>query len=1271
MFSCRKIAMFSMVLLSISAFSRNTLSKNSFSAASVTKKVMLLGNSLTYDDFTGDLRPAGLRTGYRQPLWLALQEYGYTIDFVGSRRAGFDAVPAFDPDNEGHPGYTAAQVADSVYHWLTLNPAEFILLEIGTNGLQSSPADVERILNETDRFEQDNSVQITVILSRIINRSTYSSLTTQFNNNVESMANTRISNGDKIVIVDMENGAGIDYRLEPDGDMRDNLHPNQNGYNKMAVIWFNSLLTVLPVQTPNLPNAPANLSATANLNGTISLAWTDQSRIENGYYVERKDSPSGAFTLKATLAKNSSSFTDGSVVSGTTYSYRVRCFNAGGNSSYTNTASATALNNTLGNGLVAQYTFENSGNDVSGNGHTGTLVNGATYSASHKEGSSSLSLDGVNDYVDIGTINLGTQFSIATWVYIPSGYSNLRTIVANAGSGAATNGFRLMVNTYGTTDQKIILETGNGSQAAHAETPVSTFVFNGWNHVAVVADQTTGQARIYFNGSDVTSASSMAANFATNQTIRLGQMTNGVASMPGNLDDTRFYNRLLTASEIVTLANPGAVVTIPNAPGGLTATAGTTSINLAWSDNSSNEDGFRVERSLSSGSGFSLVYTSAPNVSAYSDGGVTAGTPYYYRVKAFNSAGESAYSNVASALLPATPPPGGLIAQYTFENSGNDVSGNGHTGTLVNGATYSASHKEGSASLSLDGVNDYVDIGTINLGTQFSIATWVYIPSGYSNLRTIVANAGSGAATNGFRLMVNTYGTTDQKIILETGNGSQAAHAETPVSTFVFNGWNHVAVVADQTTGQARIYFNGSDVTSASSMAANFATNQTIRLGQMTNGVASMPGNLDDTRFYNRLLTASEIVTLANPGAVVTIPNAPGGLTATAGTTSINLAWSDNSSNEDGFRVERSLSSGSGFSLVYTSAPNVSAYSDGGVTAGTPYYYRVKAFNSAGESAYSNVASALLPATPPPGGLIAQYTFENSGNDVSGNGHTGTLVNGATYSASHKEGSSSLSLDGVNEYVDIGTINLGTQFSIATWVYIPSGYSNLRTIVANAGSGAATNGFRLMVNTYGTTDQKIILETGNGSQAAHAETPVSTFVFNGWNHVAVVADQTTGQARIYFNGSDVTSASSMAANFATNQTIRLGQMTNGVASMPGNLDDTRFYNRLLTASEIANLYSALKTTATGDMPEESPAAPENNKLLVFPNPFTDHLEIQTTVKIKDVQVYNLLGNKVYEQFNINSNDFILDKFDDASTLYFIRLNLENNESHVVKVFRNP
>jgi hypothetical protein len=62
------------------------------------------------------------------------------------------------------------------------------------------------------------------------------------------MAQARINNSqDKIIIVDMEQGAGIDYRLQPAGDMWDNLHPYGTDYSKMADVWFlDGLEGVLP-----------------------------------------------------------------------------------------------------------------------------------------------------------------------------------------------------------------------------------------------------------------------------------------------------------------------------------------------------------------------------------------------------------------------------------------------------------------------------------------------------------------------------------------------------------------------------------------------------------------------------------------------------------------------------------------------------------------------------------------------------------------------------------------------------------------------------------------------------------------------------------------------------------------------------------------------------------------------------------------------------------------------------------------------------------------
>jgi hypothetical protein len=115
---------------------------------------------------------------------------------------------------------------------------------------------VEDILDLIDNHESNFGDAVWVILARIINRNSYSSTTTDFNDNIEDMAYGRIDNPnnpaypDKIIIVDMEDGANINYDLvanNPPGDMWDNLHPFETGYDKMATVWFSGLQTILPV----------------------------------------------------------------------------------------------------------------------------------------------------------------------------------------------------------------------------------------------------------------------------------------------------------------------------------------------------------------------------------------------------------------------------------------------------------------------------------------------------------------------------------------------------------------------------------------------------------------------------------------------------------------------------------------------------------------------------------------------------------------------------------------------------------------------------------------------------------------------------------------------------------------------------------------------------------------------------------------------------------------------------------------------------------------
>jgi hypothetical protein len=107
----------------------------------------------------------------------------------------------------------------------------------------------------------------------------------------------------------------------------------------------------------------------------------------------------------------------------------------------------------------------------------------------------------------------------------------------------------------------------------------------------------------------------------------------------------------------LSLANEPAPV--PAAPTTLTVSSPVTNtdttLQLAWPDNSGNEDGFAIERKTGGGS-YGQVATVGSNTTSYTDTGLAPGTTYTYRVRAWNSVGYSGYSDEASATTAQTGP---------------------------------------------------------------------------------------------------------------------------------------------------------------------------------------------------------------------------------------------------------------------------------------------------------------------------------------------------------------------------------------------------------------------------------------------------------------------------------------------------------------------------------------------------------------------------------------------------------------------------------------
>ena len=190
--------------------------------------------------------------------------------------------------------------------------------------------------------------------------------------------------------------------------------------------------------------------------------------------------------------------------------------------------------------------------DSAGNGHSGTLTSGAAWTTGQT--GSSVNLDGVNDYVQVGAQSsfvMSSAASFSSWIY-PTG----------PGSDPTYGG--IIVNREGEYE---IARTPNGTiQWAFANTTPgwnwtntgAVAPLNQWSHLAVTYDN--GTIKTYLNGNlahTYNGAGSIGDAIPSQNDFRIGGRQASAQYFQGRIDEVRIYNRALTGSEVSSLLSGG------------------------------------------------------------------------------------------------------------------------------------------------------------------------------------------------------------------------------------------------------------------------------------------------------------------------------------------------------------------------------------------------------------------------------------------------------------------------------------------------------------------------------------------------------------------------------------------------------------------------------------------------------------------------------------------------------------------------------------------
>jgi lysophospholipase L1-like esterase len=194
-------------------------------------RVMPLGDSITH----GTQIPGGYRIG----LWQSFTGGRYRVDFVGNQFNG--PASLWDHDHQGHPGWRIDQIDANVVNWVRNTNPRSVLLHIGTNdviqnfNLGGAPGRLSTLIDRITATAPNADVFVATIIP--LANAGWQNAARTFNNAIPGIVQSKVNQGKRVHLVNMASALTT-------ADLIDGVHPNANGYNKMAATWFNALRSV-------------------------------------------------------------------------------------------------------------------------------------------------------------------------------------------------------------------------------------------------------------------------------------------------------------------------------------------------------------------------------------------------------------------------------------------------------------------------------------------------------------------------------------------------------------------------------------------------------------------------------------------------------------------------------------------------------------------------------------------------------------------------------------------------------------------------------------------------------------------------------------------------------------------------------------------------------------------------------------------------------------------------------------------------------------------